>query len=174
MDNNNEWIYFYSWKKIFEVEVVMMTNTATPSTTQHSWIAMDGSKVETSTTFPPFKGIMLGEAQSFAKAIPLVIKYDNALGIDGRIKKASEQLKWTNTAIKGLDINVAKAVKVKDYFDSLTASVSDVNNSLNNIQFVTSSMRSYSRKSLEKVEALEAKVEREFHSTQESIEKLFV
>ena len=71
-------------------------------------------------------------------------------------------------------MNVAKAAKVKDYFDSLTVSVSDVNNSLNNIQFATSSMRSYSRESLEKVEALEAKVENEFHSTQGSIEKLFV
>ena len=60
------------------------------SSAKHSWTTTDGSKIETSTTFPPYKGIVLGEAQNSAKAIPLVIKDDNALGIDRRIQKSSE------------------------------------------------------------------------------------
>ena len=41
-------------------------------------------------------------------------KDDNALGIDGRIQKASEQINWTNTTIKGLEINTTKATEVKE------------------------------------------------------------
>lgn len=78
MDSNNQWISFYLWKKIIvESETVMMTNTVSTPTTQLSWTTLDGSKVETNTTFPPYKSIILGEAQSFAKTIPLVLKDDN-------------------------------------------------------------------------------------------------
>ena len=62
-----------------------------------------------------------------------MLKDDNALGIDGRIQKSSEQLNWSNIAITGLDKNVAKTVFVKEQFDRLQVSVNDVNNSLNNV-----------------------------------------
>ena len=100
-------------------ENVLITNIASSTSTQHSWSALDGSKIETSSTFPPYKGIILGEAQNSAKAIPLVLMDDNALGSDGRIQKASEQLNWTNTAIKGLEINSAKSSVVREQIDSL-------------------------------------------------------
>lgn len=61
------------------------------SSAKRAWTAIDGSKVENPTTFPPYKGIMLREAQNSAKAIPLVLKNDNSLNIDGRIQKANDR-----------------------------------------------------------------------------------
>ena len=46
-------------------------------------------------------------------------KDDNALGIDGRIQKASEQINWTNIAIKGLEMNITKASEVRDQIDTI-------------------------------------------------------
>ena len=92
MDSKNLWIYFYVWKNIIELEYVTVTNTVSSSTNQHSSTTIDGSKVETTTTFPRYKGIILGDAHSSAKAIPLVLKDDNSLGIDGKIQKASEKI----------------------------------------------------------------------------------
>lgn len=107
------WISFYSWKdKIAPINVFTGT-TSSSMIDKHGWTALDGSKLETPTTFPPYKGIISGENLNAAKAIPLVQKDDNALGIDGRIQKASEQINWTNTAIKGLEINMAKKDDVK-------------------------------------------------------------
>ena len=60
------------------------------SSAKHSWMTTYGSELEAPTTFPHYEGIILGEAQNIAKATPLVLKDDNALGIDGRIQKASE------------------------------------------------------------------------------------
>lgn len=92
MQKTKTWISFYVWKDMNQSENVLMTDAASSSTVQHSWSALDGSKIETSSTFPPYKGIILGEAQNSAKAITLILKDDNALGIDGRIQKASKQL----------------------------------------------------------------------------------
>jgi len=102
MEETNSWISFYSWKNMRQTKDVMMADDRASTSSLHSWSTLDGSKVETVTTFPPYKGIVLGEGQNSAKAIPMVLKDDNALGIDGRIQKASEQLNWTNTSVKGL------------------------------------------------------------------------
>ena len=64
-------------------ETVLMNDYA--SSSKHSWSSIDGSSIETTTTFPPFKGIVIGEAPNSAKAIPLVQKDDNAHGIDNKI-----------------------------------------------------------------------------------------
>lgn len=133
METNNMWISFYSWKdKIAPINVL----TSSSISDKHGWIALDGSKVETPTTFPPYEGIILGENANAAKAIPLVQKDDNALGIDGRIQKASEQLNWTNTAIKGLEMNVAKIDDGKKQIDGVQSSLGSVNTFLNNLQFL--------------------------------------
>ena len=89
MEIKNVWISFYSWKRLKQSETVLMTNSTASSS--HSWIAIDGSRIETTTTFPNFKGIVLGGAQHSAKAFPLVQKDDSALGVEGRIQKTSEQ-----------------------------------------------------------------------------------
>jgi len=60
------------------------------------------------------EGIVLRECQNFAKVIIIVLNNDNASGIDGRIQKAIEQRNWTNTAIKGLEMNVIKFAEVKN------------------------------------------------------------
>lgn len=80
MEKKEIWISFYSWKKVRESETVLMTYSA--SSSSHSWSAIDGSKIETSTTFPPFKGIVLGEGQHSAKAYPLIQKDDTAAMIE--------------------------------------------------------------------------------------------
>ena len=72
MTERNIWISFYSWKKAKESEVILMTDSA--SSSGHSWTTIDGNKDETSTSFPPFKGIVLGEGQNSANAYPLVQK----------------------------------------------------------------------------------------------------
>ena len=58
----------------------------------YSWVSNDGSTVETLTTFPPYKGLVLGENTNAAKAIPLVLKDDSTLRIAERIQKTSEQI----------------------------------------------------------------------------------
>lgn len=90
-----------------------MTGTSS-SSTKHAWTALDGSKVETPSTFPPYKGIIIRESQNTGKTIPLVQKDDNALGIDGRVQKASEQINWNNTAIKGLEMNTTKTIEIRE------------------------------------------------------------
>lgn len=84
IEMNNTWISFYSWKDNI-ASLNVFTSSTSASTSKHAWTALDGSKVETPTTFPPYKGIVIEENQNVAKAIPLVQKDDNALGIDVRI-----------------------------------------------------------------------------------------
>lgn len=71
MEMNNTWISFYSWKYNISPLNVFTGSTST-SASKHAWTALDGSKVETPTTFPPYRGIVIGENQNAAKAIPLV------------------------------------------------------------------------------------------------------
>lgn len=66
---------------------VMMADDRASTSSVHPWSALDGSKDETITTFPPYKGIVLGEGQNSAKAIPIVLKDDNTLGIDGKFRR---------------------------------------------------------------------------------------
>ena len=77
---------FYEWKKNVSPENVL-TSSSSCSVNKHAWTALDRSRVETPSTFPPYRGIIIVENHNAAKAIPLVQKDDNALGIDGRIQK---------------------------------------------------------------------------------------
>lgn len=131
MDCTNTWISFYVWLEKTKQQMILMIDESTSS--QHSWIALYGLNIETPTTFPPYKGIMLGERQNSSKAILLVLKDDSASGIDGRIHKNFEQLNWTNTIVKGLEMNMAISKEVKERFDIVQVSLNSVNNSLNNI-----------------------------------------
>ena len=101
MEKENVWISFYSWKKAKESDNVLMNDST--SSSSHSWTATDGSKIETSTSYPPFKSIVLGEGHNSANAYPLVQKDTAAVGAEGRIQKVSEQVNWTNTALTGLE-----------------------------------------------------------------------
>lgn len=141
MEETNSWISFYVWT------------------------SCDGSKLETNTTFPPYKGIMLGEASNSSKAIPLVLKDDLALGIDGRIHKASEQINWKNKTIKGLEMNMVKNSEQKECFDSLSIIVHIVNKTLNDVNFLVYVLKAFVRESTTQIEIMERKVYYEFKST---------
>lgn len=91
MKKNNTWLSFYEWKRKQENIDVQMANVESPSA-KHSWTSTNGSKIETSTTFLPYKGIVLGETQNSSKAIPLVLEDAGTLGISGRIQNVSEQI----------------------------------------------------------------------------------
>ena len=82
---SNSWISFYAWKKKNDPPIVHMVDAKSSSAHKNSWTTGDGTKIETTSTFPPYKGILLGEAGSSTKFIPLVLKDDFSLGIDGRI-----------------------------------------------------------------------------------------
>ena len=142
------------------------------SSTKHSWTTIDGSKIETPTTFPPYKGIVLGEAQNSAKAIPLAIKDGSALGIDCRIQKASEQINWTNTSVNGVEMNCAKSIEVKKDFDSIQVFVNSTNRTLNDVNYSTNVLKGFVKESLTRIEDVERKVDMGKQSTQESIEEL--
>ena len=124
LEEEKIWISFYSWKKKMESDVVLMADSVASSS--QSWTAPDGSRIETSTTYPPFKSIVLGEGQSSAHAYPLVQRDNAAMGTEGRIQKVSEQVNWTNTTLTGLEKNVAKTALVKDQIDSVQVSVNDL------------------------------------------------
>lgn len=113
MEITNSWIFFYEWKKNVSPEFVL-TGSSSSSSTKHAWTTLDGSRIETPSTFPPYRGIIIGENKNATKEIPLIRKDESALGIDGRIQKSSEQINWTNTSIKGLEINIAKAIEIKE------------------------------------------------------------
>ena len=86
MEIKNSWISFYAWRKLKDPPTVYMADAESSSAQRHLWTTCDGSKIETTSTFPPYKGILLGEVGSSTKAIPLVLKDDSSLGIDGRIQ----------------------------------------------------------------------------------------
>jgi hypothetical protein len=77
------------------------------STPGHKWKTIEGNTVESKTTFPPFQGIVLENDSQHAKATPLLIDTGNQLsGIDKRVQNVSEQLNWTNTALRGMATQV--------------------------------------------------------------------
>ena len=69
-------------------------------------------------------------------------------------------------------MNIAKTTFVKEQFDKIQVSVNDVNNSLNDIQFSSSFLKSYAKDSLCKIEEVECKIDQTTHSTQGLITEL--
>lgn len=83
---------------------MMAEGSSTPS---HKWKSVDGSTLESKTTFPPFQSIILESGTTHAKACPLLTDTGNQLsGIDKRVQSVSEQLNWTNTALRGMATQV--------------------------------------------------------------------
>lgn len=145
MDNTNSWISFYTSRKLGDQTKVQMADAKTSSTEKHSWIACDGSKLETSSTFRSFKGTVLGEEENTTKSIPLLSK--EALGIDGRMQKVSEQIHWTNSAIQGFEMNMAKTTEKNECFDTIQVVVNNVNKNLNDMNFLVSVLKGFVKES---------------------------
>ena len=59
MEVSNSWISIYAWKKLKDPSIVHMTDAESSSAQKHSWTTCDGTKLETTSTFPPYKGILL-------------------------------------------------------------------------------------------------------------------
>ena len=143
MELTSSWISFYECKmqgKMIEIQM----EYAEYSSAKHSCAAYDGRKIETKTYFPPYKGITLEESRKVSKAIPLVLEYKMSLGIDGRIHRVSEQINWTNTALKGHEMNVAIVSGQQEQFDSLQVYVNHVNKELNDFHFSVSNFENLS------------------------------
>jgi hypothetical protein len=100
------WISFFEWRKLYISPIVQVKGESS-STPGHKWKGIDGSLIESKTTFPPFQSIILEDSEKQAKAIPLLTDEVNQLsGIDKRVQSVSEQLNWTNIALRGMATQV--------------------------------------------------------------------
>jgi len=155
MSKNDCWISFYEWKKLTHSLAVQVTGEAS-STPGHKWKTIDGSTVESKTTFPPFQSIILESDSTQAKANPLLIDTGNhLLGIDKRFQNVSEQLNWTNTALRGMATQVfeSKEIKPEQIYD-LQVSTNTTVHAVNHLQ--------------EKVHNLDTKVDQVLHDVSEN------
>ncbi|MCQ5273484.1 hypothetical protein NE578_10685, partial [Schaalia odontolytica] len=58
ISEKDTWISFYEWKRItHNLEVQMMEGGETSP--RHKWKSLEGKTIESTSTFPPFKGIVL-------------------------------------------------------------------------------------------------------------------
>jgi hypothetical protein len=80
MQQKDSWISFYEWKtKIEQQSVQMMEGEKSKKTIseiespRHKWKILDGQGIESTSTFPPFRGIVLEEEDIQSKSIPLVL-----------------------------------------------------------------------------------------------------
>lgn len=74
---------------MLEAEKKLESKSSKPG---HKWKILDGQKIESS-TFPPFKGLVLEEDGKQSRAIPLVMKEESQLpNTNKRIQKNSKQI----------------------------------------------------------------------------------
>ena len=101
--------------------------------------------MESSSTFPPYKGIILEESRKVAKAFPLVLKYENTIGVYGRVQRVSDQVNWTNNMLGGLQINSTKTREQQEQLDSIQLSLNFVNINQTNIKYYVSVLEGFVR-----------------------------
>ena len=72
--------------------------------TLHEWKNLEGKTVKSTTTFLPFKGIILEDSNRQVKAIPLMLANESTQlsGVEIGVHSISEQLNWTNIALRGM------------------------------------------------------------------------
>ncbi len=121
MDQIDSWISFYEWKKQEEnMDVEMISTKSSSPSSKHQWAPSDDTNIESSSTFPPYKGIILEDTGKVGRAVPLALINDFALGIDGRVQKVSEQINWTNISLKGLAIHSSTTSAQKEQVESIS------------------------------------------------------
>jgi hypothetical protein len=91
-------------KKFLKKQFVQMMDSEKgkgPEIHKHKWKTIYGQQIESASTFPPFKIIMLEEEEKQSKAIPLVLAREDSQmsSIDKRIQIVSEQINWTNISL---------------------------------------------------------------------------
>jgi hypothetical protein len=95
MSEENSWISFFEWRKLQQNPMVQVVGESSePTSSKHKWKSIDGSIVESNSTFPPFKGIVLEDNAKKAKAVLLLLSEEaiQLSGIDKRVQSVSEQI----------------------------------------------------------------------------------
>jgi len=87
ISDNNLWISFFEWKKSSQKAVVQMMGESSEIPPKHKWKSKEGQTVESNSTFPPFKGIILEDNNRQVKAVPLLLSEEaiHLFGIDRRV-----------------------------------------------------------------------------------------
>jgi hypothetical protein len=67
------WISFYEWKRIAQNPEVQMMEGGAETSPRHKWKSLEGQTVESTSTFPPFKGIVLEDNNRQVRAVPLML-----------------------------------------------------------------------------------------------------
>ena len=77
MNDQDCWIFFYEWKKnVSERQLVQMMDSEKGKgieSPKHKWKSIDGKQLESNSTFPLFKSILLEEEEKQSKVVPLVL-----------------------------------------------------------------------------------------------------
>ena len=77
MNNQDCWISFYEWRKnISEKQLVQMMDFEKGKgieSPNNKWKSIDGQQLESTSTFPPFKSILLEKEEKQCKVVPLVL-----------------------------------------------------------------------------------------------------
>jgi len=90
--------------------------------------------IESNSTFPPFRSIMLEEEHKQSRALPLVLSKEESLNTsDQRIQTMSEQVNWTNIALRGMPQHtfVTNEYARKKHIESLHKSLNNLIDSTN-------------------------------------------
>jgi len=107
------------------------------SPSQHEWKSLEGKTVESTSTFPPFKGIVLEDNNRQVKAVPLTLAEEatQLSGVEKRVQSLSEQVNWTNTALRGMAMHtfVTNDYARKGHIRDLQVSTNTIVQSVNQI-----------------------------------------
>ena len=71
---------------------------------RHKWKILEGQTIESNSTFPPFKCIVLEDNNRQVREVPLLLADEatQLTGVDKKVQSLLEQLNWTNTALRGM------------------------------------------------------------------------
>ena len=94
ISHNNLWISFFEWRKLNQKVVFRMMGESSEIPPKHKWKSIEGHTVESNSTFPPFKGIVLEDNNKQVKAVPLLLSEEaiELSRIDKRVQSVSEQI----------------------------------------------------------------------------------
>jgi hypothetical protein len=136
ISEKDTWISFYEWKRItHNLKVQMMEGGETSP--RHKWKSLEGQTVESTSTFPPFKGIVLEDNNRQVRVVPLVLAEEaiQLTGVDKKVQSLSKQINWTNTALRGMATHtfVTNNYARKGHIRDLQVSTNTIVQSINQI-----------------------------------------
>ena len=78
ISEKNLWISFYVWRQKSQNPAVQMLEAGKESSSRHEWKNLERKLVESTSTFPPFKGIILEDGNKQVRAVPLMLANEDA------------------------------------------------------------------------------------------------